>query len=164
MNALNLEKPAALIRQLSKRKREICQQLVKGLTDKEIGRELGISHNTVSNHLKDSYKLLEVSCRPAAIAYLVEGLPTVEMDKQSELTKAGVYYRATCDKMGKIKTAGDGFCRLLAKEVRDWNEKLFPRRFLIGSQTKTICIGDTPVTIIKIDDGYQLELWLMKIY
>ncbi|MCJ8269044.1 MAG: helix-turn-helix transcriptional regulator [Psychrosphaera sp.] len=56
--------------QLSKRKKEISGLVVQGLTDKEIGRKLDISHNTVSNHLKEVYKLLKVTSRPAAIAYL----------------------------------------------------------------------------------------------
>lgn len=58
------------VSQLSKRKKEVCTLIVQGLTDKEIGRGLGISHNTVSNHLKEVYKLLKVTSRPAAIAYL----------------------------------------------------------------------------------------------
>ena len=61
---------SSIFTKLSKRKREICQLLIMGLTDKEIGRELGVSHNTVSNHLKDIYRMLGVASRPEAIANL----------------------------------------------------------------------------------------------
>lgn len=55
---------------LSNRQKEVCHLLEAGLTDKAIGKKLGISHHTVSNHLKSIYKLLNVQSRPAAIASL----------------------------------------------------------------------------------------------
>ena len=59
-----------LIEKLTKRKREICHRLTKGKSDKEIGRDLGISYNTVSNHLKEVYRILNVQSRSEAIACL----------------------------------------------------------------------------------------------
>lgn len=56
--------------QLTKRKIEICELLMSGLSDKHIGKQLAISHHTVSNHLKEIYKILQINSRAEAIAYL----------------------------------------------------------------------------------------------
>lgn len=61
---------------LTERQREVCELLQQGLTDKEIGAEMGISPHTVSNHLKNVYKSLGVDNRLKAIALLNEVCPT----------------------------------------------------------------------------------------
>jgi two-component system nitrate/nitrite response regulator NarP len=57
------------IRQLSQKEREVLEALSKGLTNKELARQLGISMNTVKFHLSNLYDKLEVRNRAQAIAF-----------------------------------------------------------------------------------------------
>jgi len=41
---------------LSRREDEICKFVVRGLDNKQIGKQLGISEHTVKTHLKNIYK------------------------------------------------------------------------------------------------------------
>lgn len=52
------------------RQREVLALLLEGLSNKEIGRRLALSHFTVRNHVSQSLRLLNVSSRKAAIARL----------------------------------------------------------------------------------------------
>lgn len=47
-------------RELSEREREVLDLIVAGLTNKEIGRSLGISHRTVETHRANLFAKLEV--------------------------------------------------------------------------------------------------------
>ena len=58
-----------LAERLGKRKLEICQWLIQGKSNKEIGNQLGITEATVKNHLKQIFKMLDVSSRQQAISY-----------------------------------------------------------------------------------------------
>lgn len=62
---------APIQERLGARKLDICRFLVEGHTNKEIARALDIAPNTVSNHLKDIFKLLNVNSRHQAVAYLM---------------------------------------------------------------------------------------------
>ena len=53
--------------QLSDRERDIVRALLRGLTVNEMADELFISVNTVKSHLKNIYRKLAVSSRPAAV-------------------------------------------------------------------------------------------------
>jgi DNA-binding CsgD family transcriptional regulator len=52
---------------LSRREREILDLVTSGLVNKEIGARLGISENTVKNHLYTTYQKLGVTNRAGAI-------------------------------------------------------------------------------------------------
>ncbi len=54
---------------LSRRERTLLSALSKGLTNRELSSELGISTNTVKFHLSNLYDKLEVRNRAQAIAY-----------------------------------------------------------------------------------------------
>ncbi|MBX9803510.1 MAG: helix-turn-helix transcriptional regulator [Caulobacteraceae bacterium] len=47
-----------------------CLQLSATMTDKDIGRHLGISHHTVSLHVREAMRRLQVSSRKAALRRL----------------------------------------------------------------------------------------------
>lgn len=57
------------INQLSRRERGMLQALSKGLTNRELSKELGISTNTVKFHLSNLYEKLTVKNRAQAIAF-----------------------------------------------------------------------------------------------
>lgn len=57
------------IHQLSRKERTILEALSKGLTNRELARELGISTNTVKFHLSNLYEKLSVRSRAQAIAF-----------------------------------------------------------------------------------------------
>jgi two-component system nitrate/nitrite response regulator NarP len=57
------------IRSLSRKERQILESLSKGLSNKELSRELGISPNTVKFHLSNLYEKLSVKNRAQAIAF-----------------------------------------------------------------------------------------------
>ena len=58
------------IQQLSRKERTILESLSKGLTNRELSAELGISINTVKFHLSNLFEKLAVRNRVQAIAYL----------------------------------------------------------------------------------------------
>ncbi len=57
------------IHQLSRKERVILEALSKGLTNRELSKELGISTNTVKFHLSNMYEKLSVRNRAQAIAF-----------------------------------------------------------------------------------------------
>ncbi len=57
------------IHQLSKRERSMLEALSKGLTNRELSKELSISINTVKFHLSNLYEKLSVKNRAQAIAF-----------------------------------------------------------------------------------------------
>ncbi|MBR0781072.1 response regulator transcription factor [Bradyrhizobium iriomotense] len=63
----------AEIPELTTRQRDILGLLALGLSNKEIGRKLSLSHFTVRNHISQVMRLLDVSTRQEVIARL-EGL------------------------------------------------------------------------------------------
>ncbi len=56
---------------LSDRECEVLALVVEGFTNRKIGDELGITHNTVKNHLRSIYAKLDVKNRTEAAAYAV---------------------------------------------------------------------------------------------
>ncbi|MBV7340129.1 LuxR C-terminal-related transcriptional regulator [Chloroflexi bacterium TSY] len=52
---------------LTPREYEILQEIISGLSNKEIEEKLFISHNTVRTHIKNLYSKLEVTSRTQAI-------------------------------------------------------------------------------------------------
>ncbi|WP_254054569.1 response regulator transcription factor [Roseovarius sp. EL26] len=54
---------------LSRKERQMLEELSKGLTNRELSKELGISTNTVKFHLSNLYEKLSVRNRAQAIAY-----------------------------------------------------------------------------------------------
>lgn len=60
-----------VLQSLGNRKLEICRYLLTGLSNKEIAKMLNIAPNTVSNHMKEIFKTLNVSSRQEAIGYLM---------------------------------------------------------------------------------------------
>ena len=57
------------IEQLSRRERALLEALSKGLSNRDLARELGISTNTVKFHLSNLYDKLSVRSRAQAIAF-----------------------------------------------------------------------------------------------
>lgn len=58
-----------VLQSLSRRETDMLEALSKGLTNRELSRELGISANTVKFHLSNLYDKLSVKNRAQAIAY-----------------------------------------------------------------------------------------------
>ena len=63
------------IQQLSRKERTILESLSKGLTNRELSAELGISINTVKFHLSNLFEKLAVRNRAQAIAYFYSNRP-----------------------------------------------------------------------------------------
>jgi two-component system, NarL family, nitrate/nitrite response regulator NarP len=61
-----------VLRTLTEREREVLELIARGLTNKEIARELTITPNTVKRHLKSLFAKLGVSTRSAASARAIE--------------------------------------------------------------------------------------------
>jgi DNA-binding NarL/FixJ family response regulator len=57
---------------LSKREMEVLAQLTKGMSNKEIANELGISHQTVKNHVTSILRKLGVEDRTQATLYALK--------------------------------------------------------------------------------------------
>ncbi|MBK8048709.1 MAG: response regulator transcription factor [Anaerolineales bacterium] len=56
--------------ELTDREMQVLRLLAAGKTDKEIGRDLGISSNTVRRHVTAIYEKLQVSGRAQAVQRL----------------------------------------------------------------------------------------------
>jgi DNA-binding NarL/FixJ family response regulator len=57
---------------LSKREMEVLGQLTKGMSNKEIATSLGISHQTVKNHVTSILRKLDVDDRTQATLYALK--------------------------------------------------------------------------------------------
>jgi DNA-binding NarL/FixJ family response regulator len=67
---------------LTPREREVLQLLTQGNTNKEIGNTLGVSENTVKNHLKNILAKLHLQNRVQAVAFaLREGIVPEDVRK-----------------------------------------------------------------------------------
>jgi DNA-binding NarL/FixJ family response regulator len=53
---------------LTEREREILLQMINGLTKKEIGTKLFLSHHTIDTHIRNIYNKLHVNKRSSAVA------------------------------------------------------------------------------------------------
>jgi len=54
--------------ELTDREREILLQMINGLTKKEIGEKLSLSHHTIDTHVRKIYERLHVNKRSSAVA------------------------------------------------------------------------------------------------
>lgn len=75
------------IHQLSRKERVILEALSKGLTNRELARELGISTNTVKFHLSNLYEKLSVKNRAQAIAFYYSS--RLALDRQGAKDDSG---------------------------------------------------------------------------
>jgi DNA-binding CsgD family transcriptional regulator len=57
---------------LTPRETDVLQLLAKGCTYEQVGVRLGISLNTVTSHIKNAYRKLEVHSAAAAVMRSVE--------------------------------------------------------------------------------------------
>ncbi|MDX1688889.1 MAG: response regulator transcription factor [Candidatus Promineifilaceae bacterium] len=64
--------PPAPGRDLTERELEVLELLVQGLSNSEIAARLGVSPNTVKNHLRSIYSKLDVSTRTAATTLAIK--------------------------------------------------------------------------------------------
>lgn len=64
--------PPAPGRDLTEREHEVLELLVQGLSNSEIAARLGVSPNTVKNHLRSVYSKLDVSTRTAATTLAIK--------------------------------------------------------------------------------------------
>ena len=62
-----IQKPSNEMETLTKRESEILENLACGLSDKEIGEQLGVSRHTVNTHLRHIYEKLHVQTRTEAV-------------------------------------------------------------------------------------------------
>jgi len=68
---------------LSPKEREVIELLTKGWTNKEIGNKLGITENTVKNHLKNILDKLHLENRVQAAAFALQR----KMNREEDLTQ-----------------------------------------------------------------------------
>ena len=68
------------IHQLSRKERAMLEALSKGLTNRELSKELGITINTVKFHLSNLYEKLSVKNRAQAIAFYYSSRLAIEKD------------------------------------------------------------------------------------
>jgi len=56
-----------ILPQLTKREKEVLDQLMRGRSNRQIARSLGISERTVKNHLRNLFTKLDVGDRTSAV-------------------------------------------------------------------------------------------------
>jgi DNA-binding NarL/FixJ family response regulator len=66
------ELAATPLRVLTEREREVARAVAEGLSDREIGERLFLSHHTVRQHVKQIYRKLEVDSRVALTRLLLD--------------------------------------------------------------------------------------------
>ncbi|WP_257164661.1 LuxR C-terminal-related transcriptional regulator [Bradyrhizobium sp. SRS-191] len=62
--------------QLSPRERDVCLEIIRGGTCKEIGRRLGVSSRTIETHRWDIFRKLGLRCTAALVMHVL-GNPKV---------------------------------------------------------------------------------------
>lgn len=67
---LEVDAPVLAESLLTAKQKQVCGLLCEGKTDKQIAKEMGISHYTVSNHLKSIYNKLNTTNRVDTIVHL----------------------------------------------------------------------------------------------
>lgn len=75
------------IHQLSRKERVILEALSKGLTNRELSKELEISTNTVKFHLSNLFEKLSVKNRAQAIAFYYSSRLALERDERDSIPK-----------------------------------------------------------------------------
>jgi DNA-binding NarL/FixJ family response regulator len=68
----NRSGPRIELAALTLREREVLELICQGLTDKEISGKLGLSRNTVRNHVAALYGKIDVHRRSAAVVWARE--------------------------------------------------------------------------------------------
>lgn len=64
--------PASKLDQLSAQQRRVIELVAQGKTNKEVGLELGLSHSTVKNYLRNLQQKLRLRRRSQAAAFFVQ--------------------------------------------------------------------------------------------
>ncbi|MEM1076001.1 MAG: response regulator transcription factor [Pseudomonadota bacterium] len=75
------------IHQLSRKERAMLEALSKGLTNRELAKELGITINTVKFHLSNLYEKLNVRNRAQAIAFYYSSRQSMEQSGESGIPR-----------------------------------------------------------------------------
>ncbi|MGZ2260214.1 response regulator transcription factor [Roseobacter sp. A03A-229] len=75
------------IHQLSRKERGMLEALSKGLTNRELSKELDVTINTVKFHLSNLYEKLGVKNRAQAIAFYYSSRLVLERDEMSGIPK-----------------------------------------------------------------------------
>lgn len=76
---------------LTVREDDVLKGLMLGLTDIQIGAQMGISHETVRTHVKNIYQKLGVKNRTQAVVKSIEcGLLTLEQAESSRVAKPSI--------------------------------------------------------------------------
>lgn len=76
---------------LTPRERQICEALAKGLTNRELAEELGITEHTTRNHLRAIFRTLQAHTRGELIArYLLENPFPSQDEKTVAVKRRGV--------------------------------------------------------------------------
>ncbi|MGR3491340.1 MAG: response regulator transcription factor [Shimia sp.] len=75
------------IHQLSRKERGMLEALSKGLTNRELSKELGVSVNTVKFHLSNLYEKLNVKNRAQAIAFYYSSRLALEQSEGNGVPK-----------------------------------------------------------------------------
>jgi DNA-binding NarL/FixJ family response regulator len=77
--------PGSPFHPLSDREMEVLQQMLRGMSNKEIAAVLGISHQTVKNHVTSILRKFNVDDRTQAVVYaLKRGWVKLEHDEDQE--------------------------------------------------------------------------------
>ena len=124
---------------LSKREREVLNQLQLGLTNRQIAERLGISANTVNKHVQQVLRKLGVGNRVLAAMQEQGTRPTVtdaqyveaiggyrRLNLVERLRSARIEYAEALDKQGRSSEAKDQW-RLAALADRETTDSL-PQR------------------------------------
>lgn len=74
MDLLKNERSKPLVDALSPQEQRVLAQIAAGLTNKEVGVELGLSEKTVKNYLSNIFEKLHMSRRAQAAAYYTQNL------------------------------------------------------------------------------------------
>lgn len=75
------------IQMLSRKERAMLEALSKGLTNRELSKELGITVNTVKFHLSNLYEKLSVKNRAQAIAFFYSSRLAMEQNTEDGIPK-----------------------------------------------------------------------------
>ncbi len=81
------DQPNNAWQRLTPRERQICEALAKGLTNRQLAEELGITEHTVRNHARAIFRTLQVHTRGQVIAWYLLENPFASQDEKTVAVK-----------------------------------------------------------------------------
>jgi DNA-binding CsgD family transcriptional regulator len=106
---------------------------------------------------KAFYSQQDVDIKTFIVPHLIEAQKLNALSMGNREKQRVMSYKAACDELGQIREAEDGFYKLLAAEIPNWNRKWLPIDLQEYNLAAQLTVGNAAIAITKFDGIYYLE-------